>query len=60
MEDLGINASCIFTAICVNKINFIYFLKLFNLISELIRVSKEVKKKLVKLLQKSNSNGEES
>jgi hypothetical protein len=58
MEDLGINASCIFTAIYVNKINFIYFLKLFNLISELIRVSKEVKKKLVKLLQKSNSNGE--
>ena len=58
MEDLGINASYIFTTTYINKINFIYFLKLFNLISELIRVSKEVKKKLVKLLQKSNSKME--
>ena len=58
MEDLVINASYIFTTTYINKINFIYFLKLFNLISELIRASKEVKKKLVKLLQKSNSKME--
>jgi hypothetical protein len=58
MEDLVINASYIFTRTYINKINFIYFLKLFNLVSELIRASKEVKKKLVKLLQKSNSKME--
>jgi len=58
MEDLVINASYIFTRTYINKINFIYFLKLFNLVNELIRASKEVKKKLVKLLQRSNSKME--